>query len=330
MLFLYVETDLNLILEQGFAFFLVIHMVLKVTSYMIWPPKLVLFLEMSFSRKLFFHSNHGFPNLSHLLHQSMILCFLPFLVFLISPYHLILSHLYGLKQASKQWFDKLSSTIINHGFVQSKSDYSMFTRVDKGCIIILLIYVDDILKASNDVDVVNAFKKFLDNNFKLKDLGTLKYFLGLEVARTSKGLSLYQRKFALELLSDTGLLTCKPSNVPMDQSVKLSSGVGDAVPDPSMYRRLIGKLLYLTLTRPNISYSVHKLSQFMSAPKMPHLQAAYKILKYLKKTPGQGLFLSANSKLQLKCYCDADWAACVDTRRSISSFCIFLDASLIS
>ena len=193
-----------------------------------------------------------------------------------------------------------------------------------------MIYVDDILIASNDVDAVNAFKKFLDNNFKLKDLGTLKYFLGLEVARTSKGLSLCQRKFTLDLLSDTGLLASKPSNVPMDQSVKLSSGVGDAVPDPSMYRRLIGKLLYLTLTRPDISYSVHKLSQYMSAPKMPHLQAAYKILKYLKKTPGQGLFLSANSKLQLKCYCDADWAACVDTRRSISSFCIFLDESLIS
>ena len=144
------------------------------------------------------------------------------------------------------------------------------------------------------------------------------------------GLSLCQRKFTLKLLSDTGLLACKPSNVPMDQFAKLSSGVGGDVPDPSLYRRLIGKLLYLTLTRPDISCSVHKLSQFMSAPKLPHLQAAYKILKYLKKTPGQRLFLSANSKLQLKCYCDADWVACVDTRRSISSFCIFLDESLIS
>ena len=96
MLLLYAETNLNLILEQGFAFFLVIHMVLKVTSYMIWPPNLVLFLEMSFSRKLFFHLNHGFPNLSHLLHQSMIICFLPFLVFLISPHHLILSHFHLL------------------------------------------------------------------------------------------------------------------------------------------------------------------------------------------------------------------------------------------
>ena len=139
-----------------------------------------------------------------------------------------------------------------------------------------------------------------------------------------------QRKFTLELLSDTRLLACKLSNVPMDQSLKLSCLSGDSVPNPSLYRRLIGKLLYLTLTRPNISYSVHKLSQFMSAPKRPHLQAAYKILKYLKKTPGLGLFLSAQSELKLKYYCDADWVACIDTKRSISGFCIFLGESLIS
>ena len=201
--------------------------------------------------------------------------------------------LYGLKQASRKWFAKLSSTIIDHGFVQSKFDYSVFTRVQMGSIIILLVYVDDILIASNDVDAVSAFKQFLDNKFKLKDLGTMKFFLGLEVPRTTKGISFCQRKFTLELLSETGLLACKPSNVPMDQSLKLSSSSGDNVPDPSLYRRFISKLLYLTLTRLDISYFVHKLSQFMSTPKMPHLQAAYKILKYLKKTQGQGFFLYA-------------------------------------
>ena len=168
--------------------------------------------------------------------------------------------LYGFKQASRQWFAKLSSTIIDHGFVQSKSDDSMFTKIQKGSIIILLVYLNDILIASNDVDVVSAFKQFLDKKFKRKDLGTLKFFLGLEVARTAKGISLCQRKFTLELLSDTGLLACKPSNVPMDQSLKLSNSSGDSVLDPSLYRRLIGKLLYLTLIRPYISYSVHKLS----------------------------------------------------------------------
>ena len=238
--------------------------------------------------------------------------------------------LYGLKQASRQWFAKLSSTLIDHGFTQSMSDYSVFTKLHKGSILILLIYVDDILIASNNIEAVNTFKIFLDAKFKLKDLGTLKYFLGLEVARTEKGISLCQRKFVLELLSDTGLLACKPSNVPMDQSAKFKSSMGEAALDPSLYRRIIGKLLYLTLTRPDICYSVHKLSQFMSSPQIPHLQAAYKILKYLKKTPGQGLFLSATSELKLKAYCDADWAACPDTRKSVSGFCIFLGDSLIS
>ena len=141
-----------------------------------------------------------------------------------------------------------------------------FTKIHKGSILILLIYVDDILIASNNIEAVNTFKVFLDAKFKLKDFGTLKYFLGLEVARTEKGISLCQRKFVLELLSDTGLLACKPTNVPMDQSAKFKSSMGEAAPDPSLYRRIIGKLLYLTLTRPDICYSVHKLSQFMSSP----------------------------------------------------------------
>lgn len=154
--------------------------------------------------------------------------------------------LYGLKQANKQWFTKLSSTIVDHGFIQSKSDYSIFTKVNKGLVIILLVYMDDILIASNDVDVVKTFKHFLDKKFKLRDLGTLKYFLGLEVARIAKGISLCQ--LTLELLSDTGMLASKPTNIPMEQSTKFSSRVDEDVPHPSLYRRLIGKLLYLTLT----------------------------------------------------------------------------------
>ena len=128
----------------------------------------------------------------------------------------LLKSLYGLKQASRQWFAKLSSTIVNYGFVQSKFDYSVFTIIKGGSIIIILVYVHNILIASNDVDAVNSFKQFLDSKFKLKDLGTLKYFLGLEVARTIKGISLCQRKYTLDLLVDTCLLASKPTSIPMD------------------------------------------------------------------------------------------------------------------
>ena len=186
--------------------------------------------------------------------------------------------LYGLKQASRQWFSKFSEVLIQLGFVQSKADYSLFTRQQGESFMALLVYVDDVLIASNDKDKVDQFKLLLDQKFKLKDLGDLKFFLGLEVARTDKGIALCQRKYALEVLSDAGMLGCKPSKVPMEQNLKLSKYDGELLNDPSKYRRLVGRLLYLTITRPNITYAVHKLSQFMSKPRKPHLEAAYRVL----------------------------------------------------
>jgi len=136
----------------------------------------------------------------------------------------------------------------------------VFTKFEKSSIIILLVYVDDILIAGNNETAIDDFKKFFDNKFKLKDLGFLKYFLGLEVARTTKGISLCKRKYTLEVLFNVGFLASKPAHTPMEQFAKFSSIEETNMADPGMHRRLVGKLLYLTLTKPDIHYAIHKLS----------------------------------------------------------------------
>ncbi|XP_022853385.1 uncharacterized protein LOC111374861 [Olea europaea var. sylvestris] len=242
----------------------------------------------------------------------------------------LLRSLYGLKQASRQWYSKFSTFLISFGFIQSKLDYSLFTWSDGEHFTALLVYVDDIAVASNSLDSINMIKEFLNQHFKIKDLENLRYFLGIEVARSPLGIHLCQRKYTLDILADSGILGSKPTKIPIEQNQGLSKDSGLPLPDPSVYRRLIGRLLYLTITRPDISYSVQTLSQFMAHPSTIHLAVADKILKYLKRAPGQGIILSSSSSLSLQGYCDSDWASCPDTRRSTTGFCIFLGNSLIS
>ncbi|XP_035539660.1 uncharacterized mitochondrial protein AtMg00810-like [Juglans regia] len=238
--------------------------------------------------------------------------------------------LYGLKQASRQWYAKFSSSLLQYGFNQSRADYTLFTKGSGPSFIALLVYVDDIIVATNDLKDVSDLKEFLATKFKIKDLGCLKYFLGLEVARNPTGIQICQRKYTLDILNDAGLLGCKPSLIPMDPNIKLCKDEGQLLDDPSEYRRMVGRLLYLTITRPDLSYSVNILSQYMSSPRVPHLNAAYKVLRYLKKSPGQGLFFPSSSSYHLTVYCDSDWASCPDTRRSTTGYCVFLGHSLVS
>lgn len=238
--------------------------------------------------------------------------------------------IYGLKQASRQWFDKFTFALLILGFRQSKSDYSLFTRSVGSSFVALLVYVDDIIITGPSEKILADLKTHLNTAFKLKDLGPLRYFLGLELARSSKGIHLSQRNYVLHLLEDTTFLASKPCNLPMDPNVKLQLDQGDLLQEPSVYRRLIGRLLYLTISRPDITFTVHKLSQFVAHPRSSHLSAAHHLLRYLKGSPGQGIFLPSSSNFQLRAFTDSDWASCPDSRKSTTGFCIFLGDSLVS
>ncbi|XP_021771710.1 uncharacterized protein LOC110735835 [Chenopodium quinoa] len=177
---------------------------------------------------------------------------------------------------------------------------------------------------------LGSFKAYLCDCFKMKDFGPLKYFLGIEVARSSSGLFLCQRKYTLDIISKVGLLGEKPSGFPIEQNHKLGLATGELLADPESYRRLVGRLIYFAVTRLDFVYPVHILSQFVQEPRSEHWEAALRVVRYLKGTSDQGILLSADSDLTLQGWCDSDWAACPLTRRSLTSWLVFLGHSPIS
>ncbi|GKD36308.1 ribonuclease H-like domain-containing protein, partial [Tanacetum coccineum] len=216
---------------------------------------------------------------------------------------------------------------------QSKSDYSLYTKSDKGVFLALLVYVDDIIITGNSVYEIKKFKVFLKSKFMIKDLGKLKYFLGIEVVDTDKGICLNHKKYVLDLLSEYGMIACKPAKTPLMSKLVISNEASDK--DPLLeniidYQKLMGKLIYLTNTRPDISYVVHCLSQFMHSSLTSHLKIAFKILRYLKSCPGLGVHVTKTSGMFLTAYSDADWAKCIVIRKSVTGYCVFLNNSLVS
>lgn len=152
----------------------------------------------------------------------------------------------------------------------------------------------------------------------------MKYFLGIEVTRINGGIVLSQRKYTLDILDDCGLQGCRPSSFPMEQNLKLDQSDDSPQIDASQYRRLVGRLLYLQATRPDITYSVNMLSQFVPDPRQRHMDAVVRVLRYLKTTPRQGIFIPKNGGLNLVAYCDSDWLGCTYTRRSRTGYLLLL------
>ncbi|KAK8933689.1 hypothetical protein KSP39_PZI015904 [Platanthera zijinensis] len=242
--------------------------------------------------------------------------------------------LYGLKQSPRAWFEKFSKVLREIGFTRSSADFSLFTRHQPTGTVILLVYVDDIIITGDDSQGIQAVKVHLNSVFQTKDLGPLRYFLGLEIARRPDGLTLSQQKYCLDLLHDAGQSGCKPSDTPKDVNHKLCAQTSDSdllLQNPEYYRRLVRKLLYLTVTRPDISFVVGLVSRYMHSPRKSHLQAVEQILRYLKTAPGQGLvYRTSSSAPTLVAYSDADYAGSLDDRRSTSGFCTYLGGHLVT
>ncbi|XP_014490382.1 uncharacterized protein LOC106753104 [Vigna radiata var. radiata] len=214
--------------------------------------------------------------------------------------------LYDLKQASRQWFEKLSSFLVSADYIQPKSDHSLFVKKTSTNFTALLVYVDDIALAGNSMIEITRIKALLHHQFHIKDLGELKYFLGFEVARSKKGIHLYQRKYALDILEETRMLGSKPSSTPFLSNNNFLYKTENYMDDPSVYHRLIGKLFYLTNARPDLCFTINLLSQFMQEPTNFHYQALQHVLMYIKSSPSEGLFFPADSSIQIKGFSNSD------------------------
>ena len=239
--------------------------------------------------------------------------------------------LHGLKQSPRAWFGRFSSVVHEFGVTQSTLDHSVFYHhTSSGQCIYLIAYVDNIVITDSDHDGIRKLKQHLFSHFQTKDLGKLKYFLGIEIAQSNSGVVMSQKKYVLDILEETGMLDCKPVDTPMNSNVKLVPGQGEPLLDPGRYRRLVGRLNYLTITRPDISFPVSVVSQFLQSPCDSHWDVMIRILRYIKGTPGQGVLYENRGHTQIVGYCDADWADSPADRRSTSGYYVFIGDNLIS
>ncbi|KAE8676041.1 hypothetical protein F3Y22_tig00111634pilonHSYRG00007 [Hibiscus syriacus] len=213
--------------------------------------------------------------------------------------------LYGLKQEPRAWYGKIAEFLTKSGYSVTPADSSLFVKANE-----------------DEGEFISSFPD--------EGTWTLKHFLGLEVDRTHEGIFLCQQKYAKDLLKRFGMLECKSTSTPMEPNIKMCAHEGKDLEDATMYRQLVGSLIYLTLTRPDISNAVGVMSRYMQNPKKPHLEAVRRILRYVKNTIDYGLLYKKGEDCKLVGYCDADYAGDHDTRRSTTGYVFKLGSGIIS
>ncbi|CAL5412844.1 unnamed protein product [Camellia sinensis] len=239
--------------------------------------------------------------------------------------------LYGLKQAPRAWYSKIDGYFQQNGFLRSENEPTLYVKKEgKNDFIIICLYVDDIIYTSSSSSLVAEFKSRMMHEFEMSDMGLLHYFLGLEVQQAEDGIFISQRKYAKDLLNKFGMLNCKPATTPMNINEKLQCEDGAEMADASRFRSLVGGLIHLTHTRPDIAFSVGMISRFMQHPSKLHFGAAKRVLRYIAGTMDYGIWYAKVFNFKLCGFTDSDWASSLDDRRSISANVFTLGSGVIT
>ncbi|GJU75709.1 retrovirus-related pol polyprotein from transposon TNT 1-94 [Tanacetum coccineum] len=238
--------------------------------------------------------------------------------------------LYGLKQAPKAWYDRLKAFLIKHDYTMGMVDNTLFTKKKDPNLIIVQIYVDDIIFGSTCQEMCDDFAKIMHDEFEMSMMGELNFFLGLQIKQLEDGIFFNQSKYIKEMLKKFGLEDSKPMKTPMSTETKLTKDEEGESVDNTKYRGMIGSLLYLTASRPDIMFSVCLCARFQEDPKTSHLEAVKRIFRYVKGTTHLGLWYPKGSDIETIVYADSDHAGDYVDRKSTSGICTFMGCCLTS
>ncbi|GJX57376.1 retrovirus-related pol polyprotein from transposon TNT 1-94 [Tanacetum coccineum] len=238
--------------------------------------------------------------------------------------------LYGLKQAPRAWYDTLSRFLLDNKFSKGAVDPTLFTRKTGKHILLVQIYVDDIIFASTDPKASEIFSYEMSSKFQMSMMGQMSFFLGLQVSQNPGGIFINQSKFALEILKKFRMDSCDPVDTPMVDRLKLDKDPLGIPVDQTRFRSMVGSLMYLTASRPDLVFAVCMCARYQASPTKKHLEALKRVFRYLKGTINWGLWYPKDTVMALTAYADADHAGCQDTRRSTSRSAQFLRDKLVS
>jgi hypothetical protein len=238
--------------------------------------------------------------------------------------------LYGLKQAPRAWYSRLDKYLQQQGFRKGNADRNIYIKVDRDNILIIEVYVDDIIFGSDDDRMSKKFSKDMQNEFEMSLLGELNFFLGLQISQLDEGIFISQTKYIKEMLKKFGMEDCKPVSTPMVTGCKLRKDDESKEADQRLYRSMIGSLLYVTTSRPDVMQAVGQVAIFQAAPKETHVLVVKRIFRYLKGTTEFGLWYPKGNEMTMVTYTDADWEGSIDDRRSTSGATFYLGDCLVS